>query len=627
MCGIAGIVRFGNQPEIARDTPVVEAMIEAMRHRGPDAHGTTVFEGVVIGSRRLKIIGLDSASNQPLRSMDSECVVVFNGEIYNYLELREELRGRGHTFSSKGDTEVIVHAYEEWGFECVSRFNGMFAFALVDPLRHLVFIARDRFGVKPLYYAEVASRLVFASEPRALLASGLVSAGVDEHSVLDYLEFGVTDIDERTFFSEIRQLQPGHFLVAEDGGFEVRTWYNQDILKSHRNPNCDWNSVTTGFRTHLEESLRLRMRSDVDVGTLLSGGIDSSSIVALEGLTFEPTSLHAFCVGFPGSKLDESRYAETVAAASRIPLTVVEAPGIQEEFIMDCIRAQFEPFPSPSVVAQWLVMKAVGKAGFRVLLSGQGADECLAGYEYFDAYAVFEWATRGRWKIALQHLLDERNRKRLASIVAGAVFLGLPQKIKRRRWKPKWIRHEVSERPDCGYFPSLAECRTLHEALSFHLRVRLPQLLRFEDRNSMALSIETRHPFLDFNLVEYVGSLDTTALVGAGVRKRVLRDSVKGIVPDAVLARLDKIGFQPPPEWIHSEQFRSSFDRLIESAPKWLLKFVDVRLVENLFRAKPSRWNVNQIWRIYNMLAWNRVVLEEATNRKEGSSDPPASAV
>ncbi len=625
MCGVAGIVSLGIRPERTPDASAVERMVQAMRHRGPDAQGTAELGAAVLGSCRLKIIDLDSASNQPLRSADSECAVVFNGEIYNYIELREELRTRGHIFSSKGDTEVIVHAYEEWGLACLSRLNGMFAFAVADPRDRSVFVARDRFGVKPIYYAEVGSQLVFASEPRALLASGLVSPGIDEHTVLDYLEFGVTDIDERTFFAEICQLRPGHYLVVKNGGFEIRQWYGSQILSPRRKLEWDWGSITKEFRTRMEDSLRLRMRSDVDVGTLLSGGIDSSSIVALEGLVFDPATLHSFCVGFPGSRLDESKYAVAVAAASGIPITVAQAARVEEETINDCVRAQFEPFPSPSIIAQWLIMKAVGKAGFRVLLSGQGADEYLAGYEYFDAYAVFEWVAQGKFRTALRHLLHQRNRQRIPSIVAGAIFLALPQSIKRRRWRPRWMRHGVSDHPTCGYFSDLAKCRTLDAAIAFHLRVRLPQLLRFEDRSSMAFSIETRHPFLDFNLVEFVRSLDSRAVVSAGRRKRILVDSVRGIVPDVILARKDKIGFQPPPEWIQSQQFRDSFDRLMVSAPEWVSKIVDFRRLKNLFRASPSRWNVNQIWRVYNLLAWNRVLLAEAEAWKAGSTSASAS--
>ncbi len=604
MCGIAGIVLLEKSLDPDSASQMIEAMVDSMEHRGPDSRGVRAQGHSCLGACRLAILGLETASNQPFTSPDSMCTIVFNGEIYNYIELRDELRQLGHTFVSTGDTEVIVHAYEAWGPECVRRFNGMFAFVISDEESRSTFFARDRFGVKPIYYVKTASLFAFASEPLPLLECGLVRPDLDEHSLIDYLKFGVTDTADRTFFRDIRQVRPGHCGVIRDGSVAIEEWY--DITGSVSQPGAVYSSesATASFRELFESSVRLRLRSDVPVGVLLSGGLDSSSIVSMSSRVASPSSLTAFSVSFPGSVLDESAYAKAAAARCSVPLVFERARTADLEAILGCVRDQQEPVISPSVVAQWLVMKAVSQSGFRVLLSGQGSDEYLGGYEYFDAYAVMDAIASGHLGLALRHIFHERSSRRVVQMVLQTLFLAFPSKLKSKVWRKPWLHEEGHSLEHCDYYRAFARCRSLKDALLFHVKMRLPELLRYEDRNSMAFSVETRHPFLDYRLVMFGIRTPGNMLVGNGVRKRILSLALQDIIAPEILNRRDKVGFQTPPQWLDSGEFRSSFLILIQKADGVVRKFIDVDQAKALLEDHASRQNQNDLWRVYNFMVW-----------------------
>ncbi len=612
MCGIAGAVDLRSDKQIQALSEAVASMVAQMEHRGPDAKGVAPFATAVLGCCRLSILGLEPASNQPMRSPDSNCTVVYNGEIFNYVELRDQLRDLGHRFASTGDTEVILHAYEEWGLECLPHFNGMFAFAILDGDHQRLFFARDRFGIKPFCYAEERGLYLFASEPRALLTTGLVPRDPDLHTVEEFLRFGVTDVDDRTFFSHIKQLPPGHFGVIESGRIRVSAWYS--LAEAAASPNSPERGRIAEFRKRLERSIALRFRSDVPVGILLSGGIDSSTIATLGASQQHDDTQRAFTVTFPGSRVDERPYAEEVAARSGLSLTTRAAPEMDLRWAESCHEDQGEPFISPSIVAQWLMMRTVHESGIRVLLTGQGADEYLGGYQYFESYAIADLLARRKFSKALSYLFDERNAPRLATVVAQVSFLFLPAGFQQLLWRKPWLRSRRDSRTRSAYEEDLVRCRSLRDALLFHVKRRLPELLRYEDRNSMAFSIETRHPFLDHGLVELVLDSPPGLIVGANARKNILRLAVQEDLPPNVLRRRDKVGFDVPDAWLQSEAFRNAFNGLCSRIPSTLADLLDIRRARKLLRRR-SRRARRDLWRIYSVLLWHEQLVRPHVER------------
>jgi len=612
MCGIAGAVDLRSDKQIQALSEAVASLVAQMEHRGPDAKGVAPFATAVLGCCRLSILGLEPASNQPMRSPDSNCTVVYNGEIFNYVELRDQLRDLGHRFASTGDTEVILHAYEEWGLECLPHFNGMFAFAILDGDHQRLFFARDRFGIKPFCYAEERGLYLFASEPRALLTTGLVPRDPDLHTVEEFLRFGVTDVDDRTFFSHIKQLPPGHFGVIESGRIRVSAWYS--LAEAAASPNSPERGRIAEFRKRLERSIALRFRSDVPVGILLSGGIDSSTIATLGASQQHDDTQRAFTVTFPGSRVDERPYAEEVAARSGLSLTTRAAPEMDLRWAESCHEDQGEPFISPSIVAQWLMMRTVHESGIRVLLTGQGADEYLGGYQYFESYAIADLLARRKFSKALSYLFDERNAPRLATVVAQVSFLFLPAGFQQLLWRKPWLRSRRDSRTRSAYEEDLVRCRSLRDALLFHVKRRLPELLRYEDRNSMAFSIETRHPFLDHGLVELVLDSPPGLIVGANARKNILRLAVQEDLPPNVLRRRDKVGFDVPDAWLQSEAFRNAFNGLCSRIPSTLADLLDIRRARKLLRRR-SRRARRDLWRIYSVLLWHEQLVRPHVER------------
>ena len=583
MCGIAGLVgRL--EPDAVQ---VLERMTRSLRHRGPDDEGYLLAGcGVVrryrgpdtvpaiddpalpakapegtraaFGHRRLAILDLGPGGHGPMGTRDGRLWITYNGEIFNYLELRDELRARGHAFATASDTEVLLAAYAEWGEDALPRLNGMFAFALYDASDRSVLCVRDRFGVKPFHYWAGEGLFAFASEIKALLAHPRVPCRADEAAVAGFLVAGALAESDATFFTEVRSLPGGHSLrVREDGAPVVRRWYT--LPEPEPRP-----AEAAEFRALLEDAVGLRLRSDVSVGTCLSGGLDSSSIVALTARLRGPHAAGAhrsFSIVYPEPGLDESPH---IAA-------VVEATGVQgsrttptaaelERDLPALVRSQDEPFPSASVYSQWRVMRLAAEAGVRVLLDGQGGDEVLGGYAYHLGPFLAETARTRGWRAARREaaLLHENariGRPLLAGLLAYHT-LPVPDGLRRRavaryashrRLDPALLSPDVRARwgapTSQRHQPRATLLAERREGL---LRTSLPALLRYEDRNSMAFSVEARTPFLDFRLVERALALPASQLVHGGWTKAVLRDSMAGVLPDSVRLRRDKLGFATP---------------------------------------------------------------------------------
>ena len=564
MCGIAGIVALRPvRPQ------TVSAMTARLVHRGPDGDGLwqSADRRAVIGHRRLKVIDLTDAADQPMADTEGRAVLTYNGEIYNYRELRERLRAEGVEFRSSGDTEVLLRAYLRWGESALSELNGMFAFAILDTERRRLFCARDRFGEKPLYFAEGDGFFAFASEIKALLALDGVSSECDPARALGFLANGRRGLDDTraTPFSGIRQLLPGQAITVDLDSLAVAISRYWDPKPDPAVARLNETDATDRFRALLSDAVSLRLRSDVPLGSCLSGGLDSSAIVCLARRQLgTDVPYHVFSGRFPGHAADEGRWADIVATATAA--TVHVSRPTAEDLIsrLDAFAWSNElPVGSTSQYAQWCVFESAKEAGVTVLLDGQGGDEILGGYEqYFRSYLEAlraegeharaneeEAAIRERYPLALPGTAERLKRalpqslRRLLGRLAGKgsdFGFGLSPDMRHAVWNvPTTPSHA-----DAGFHPlsrALAE-----DALEAHL----PALLRYGDRNSMAHSREVRLPFCDHRIVEFAFSLPPRYLMGEAETKRLLRRAIAGIVPEAVRTRWNKQGFLPPqPAW------------------------------------------------------------------------------
>lgn len=535
MCGIAGHHTFNGQP----DTGLVARMSARLAHRGPDGEGYYADDHVALAHRRLAIIDLSPDGTQPMADEEQTLWIVYNGEIYNYIELREELRERGHIFRTKTDTEVILLAYKEWGHDCLSHFNGMWAFALWDTKRKELFCARDRFGIKPFYYTIVPEGFLFASEIKALLEHPGVGTAPNDLLVLTFLASGVSDHTRETMFRDIRQIPPSHYLIIGKEGMKEPVRYWDVVVNSSYSSGEPDMVAAQRFLDHLVRSVGLRLRSDVPVGTCLSGGIDSSTIVMLINRMIRneaPQSVGArqktFSIIFPGTPFTEETYIRTLTGESGVDAyTHTPDPASLWNDIRELVYIQDEPFGSLSIYAQYEVMRLASRH-VKVVLDGQGADELLSGYLAYQASYLRGLFRRGQFRSFFSELAGTLQHHREFFMRAAG-----QSRVRKKRQSLLSNRHETVSR----YAGPLDH--VLREEL---LRTNLPEMLHWEDRNSMAFSIEARVPFLDYLLVEYTSSLPLNQKIRGGITKYILRKAIRGIVPDSIRCRMDKMGFVTP---------------------------------------------------------------------------------
>ncbi len=538
MCGIAGQYCLdGKSP----DPELLGRMSSRLIHRGPDGEGTRICGSAGLVHRRLAIIDLSGDGLQPMTNEDGTLWLVFNGEIYNYPELRSLLETKGHRFASHSDTEVIIHAYEEWGVGCVQEFNGMWAFALWDEKQQRLFCSRDRFGIKPFYYTQVEGSFLFASEIKALLAHPGVGKKPDEETLGTYLAWGVQDHSRRTMFDSIFQIPPGHWMMVTTAGPETlyRYWelkVNPEVTGPEPNEN-----VAAGLLDRLRSATSIHLRSDVAVGTCLSGGIDSSALTALINALIReeaPASVGArqktFSAVFADKRFDESRYIDLVAGATGVDACRTEpSPDRLWDDIGNLVYMQDEPFGSLSIYAQYCVMR-LAKENVKVVLDGQGADELLGGYLAYQGSYIRGLFRQYRLLTALREVTGSLRHH------AGFFRSALGQlAVRKKRRNLLKIRGGTVHRYDGSLDKVLARELT---------STNLPALLHYEDRNSMAFSIESRVPYLDVRLVEYIAALPLNQKIRGGMTKFSLRRAIRGIIPEAVRCRTDKMGFVTPEE-------------------------------------------------------------------------------
>jgi asparagine synthase (glutamine-hydrolysing) len=615
VCGVCGVVELGAPP----GTSTVELMVRALAHRGPDGHGVfTDPSGAALGAARLAVLDPSERGNQPLS--DGTLTIVHNGEIYNYRELRTDLERSGQRFRSGSDTEVVLAAFRAWGPACVDRFVGMWAFAIWDANKHELFCSRDRFGIKPFFYHLTGSTFTFASELKAFFAGALPAPRTNPALIREYLEVGRLDHTPETFFADVLRLPAAHNLYLRRGRIELRRYWSLGELPQ---PPAD---VEEAVRSAFFDSVRLHLRSDVQVGTCLSGGIDSSAItVAVKTLRARGEEVPigrrqcTFTAFFDDPALDERPFArEVVAETGADPHWVTFGLEDLLESLPLVVAAQDEPFGSSSIVAQWFVMQAAREAGVKVLLDGQGGDELFGGYRGYLPYRFLDLLRSGR----LRRLVAEaRAQRRLSAAnwaylsLAPALAL-LPDRIEcRLRAQAAGARSLVGRELPSHVVPF--EPSPFQDAFRSRLflvltQLGLPELLRYEDRNSMAHSVEARVPFLDHRLVELAFSVDGDTLAAPGLPKPLLRRAVGDLLPRAVRERRDKLGFVTPErDWFR--RGLAAYARDLFASPTADRGWLDLRAVQKqLADVEKGRREANSaVWRAVCLELWAQFAVEK----------------
>lgn len=608
MCGIAGIVNFSEEKVDSSD---IQKMLEKIRHRGPDAEGLFIRDNVGFGHVRLSIIDLSSAGHQPMFSDDSRYMIIFNGEIYNYIELKAELEHK-YTFHTKTDTEVLLASYITWGENCLSKLNGDFAFVIYDIQERIVFGARDRFGIKPFYYHHDEKQFIFASEIKAILPL-LQDVKPNDKSIFDYLSFNRCDQSNETFFSSIFKLPHGHCFTIKNGRFKIRRWYHLMDKINYPTP-----LTAEQYRDELRKSVKLRLRSDVPIGVCLSGGMDSSSLTSLLFHDFNATQLKTFSAVFEKEHwADESKYIETYSdTLKNMHFVTPTGNSFYNEF-NDFIVSQCEPMPSVSPYAQYKVMQ-LARGNVVVTLDGQGADEMLGGYTYFYGSYFKELLRSFKLMTLLKETIAYNKKNMSREGFTFFMYYLLPISLKKIAGRKKYgsIHPDfyAAHSGNSTISETLYNPDTLHDSFLQHFEYKLEHLLKWDDLNSMSFSIESRVPFLDHNLVETTLSLPTNLLIRDGVSKYILREAVKDIIPSQIYNRFDKRGFETPSdEWFRTNPFKDYIHDLLNSSTFQNRGYFDVQDCKAKYQRHLERKaNLsNEIWKWINLEIWFRKFIDK----------------
>ena len=628
MCGIAGYYGLDDQN-------LLSVFSQAMLHRGPDGEGKYTNKNIGLLNRRLAIID-PKGGDQPIYNEDKSVVVVYNGEIYNYLELREELEKFGHTFKTNSDTEVIVHGYEQWGDKCFDKFNGMFGIALYDEKRERLVLARDHFGIKPLYFtfnyknqpvkfssqvnspqvnlrgSDIHFRenltelnfLLFASEIKPLLKSKLIKALPNDRVIYRYLKYRVHDDSEETFFEGIYKLLPGQMAVIEKNKISFKQFSNlqEELLTSKTKEKS-----VAEFRQELITAIKYRLIADVPVGTCLSGGLDSSTVVAVVNQLLKKQSQKTFSAVFPGSNNDEEKYVDAVIKKTK-NIEIHKVFPKSEDFIKDLedfVRTQEEPTISSGPYAQYQVMRKAHNY-VKVLLDGQGADEMLAGYlPYYFVY-LNQLKKEGKYRILIKEIYAVKD------ILIKYFWLKLLGQLRIN----KTILPENVLNPNFTKKYQAEKFKTTQDNLKTRLvedvfKNSIPSLLRYEDKNAMRFSIEGRVPFLDFNLARTIFSQPESAIIENGWNKNILRKAVADLLPEIIVQRRNKIGFTTPErEWFLT--LKNRFYGIFMSESFKNRKYFNQEEVIKALQLFIERKNDDSMlfWRMLNLELWLREFID-----------------
>ena len=604
MCGIAGTFELerGSVP----DEALVGRMTDALAHRGPDDAGLLVDVPVVLGNRRLAILDLSPAGHQPMATEDGRLWITYNGEIYNYVELADELRGLGRDFRTGTDTEVLLQAYEEWGEDAFARLNGDFAFAIWDREAARLTCVRDRLGVKPLYYTTAGGRFRFASEIKALLLDPVVPRTPNEERLADFLARGMIDHTSETLFEGIEQLSPGCLLVVTSAGAEhPRRWY-----EAHPAPRSNA-SVADSVRELFVDAVRLRLRSDVPVGTALSGGMDSSSVMTVATMLNRdvgaepPTS---FSARSHDPKVDEGRYiAQVVSSTGGRNIDIFLTDGDVVSSIDELLWFMDEPFHSPTVYGHWRVLGRARAEGMIVMLEGQAGDEVFCGYDHLLPAFVYSFLRSGKlrsaWRtIGARAAIGRVGRRRAILDVARHLA---PASLRARR-TPSWLGERIEATR------AAAPSRDVRSHQRHLMGVTpLPAFLHHDDRNSMSVGVESRSPFFDHRLAEAALALRPDELLRDGVLKWPLRAAMRGLVPDVIVDRRDKQGFSVDQnEWVGG-RLGDVIDATLaerDTAARGYVRVPELRTL--LADVRAGGRGINELWRAFIAERWLRLFID-----------------
>jgi asparagine synthase (glutamine-hydrolysing) len=629
MCGIAGIVAVDR---LDHDAPArATRMRDIITHRGPDEAGLYGDAHAVLAHRRLSIVDL-STGQQPLSNEDGSIWVVFNGEIYNHSDIRRELEHHGHHYRTRSDTETIVHAYEQWGDECIHRFRGMFAFAIWDAPKRRLLLVRDRLGIKPLYWTMASDALLFGSEVKALLASGMVDAAPNHAVLPEVLSTRYTSGAE-TLFRGIYKLLPGHRLVFEGGVVTTQPYWDVPARGSRQEPTIA--NPVERFKELLEESVRLRLMADVPLGMFLSGGIDSSAVAAIMARMID-RPLQTFSVAFKDRAFNELEYAREVARA---------IGAVSHEIVIDdrdffgalprLVWHEDEPIAHPSSVPLYFV-SALARQHVIVVLTGEGSDELLAGYGKYPR-AAWNWRAGTVYERMLpaavrdsiargvvpmlprklaryakrSFLTMDRSPEAMFFDNFAAIRLADQQRLLAPALRPAATRASAYA-SSLGYFNTPNGTSTLLDRLLYaDLKTYLVELLMKQDQMSMAASIESRVPFLDHKLVEFAATLPDAWKLSGFTTKRILRESMKGLLPESILNR-PKMGFPVPfAGWMRGAWNNVAREVLLDRRSRER-GLIDPPAVDDLLRdhAAGRTEGGDRIWSLLNLELWHRTFID-----------------
>ncbi len=632
MCGIAGVIQFG---ESARaEVATVRRMCAAMVHRGPDDEGTLADGRVAIGMRRLSIIDV-AGGHQPISNETGTIWIVFNGEIYNHAELRKQLEARGHRYRTHSDTETIVHLYEEYGHDCVQHLRGMFAFAIWDREKETLFIARDRLGIKPLYYRLTSASLFFGSEIKVILANDGVRPEFHSAALPEYLAFGYLSGDE-TFYKGVHKLMPGHWMEADaKGAVNIQQYWDLDVSTTHSSRNEAY--YVDAYREMLEQAVGSHLMSDVPLGVFLSGGVDSSAVAALM-TKIRQSPIETFSVGYTEQRYSELPYARIVAKhlnSAHHEVMVSEADFF--DTLPQLIWHEDEPVVWPSSVSLYFVAR-LARERVTVVLTGEGSDETLGGYSRY-AFTLKNQA----FDQIYRHMLPGFARKSVRNLIAKSPLLGATLRRKlghtflgldANSWASFYFDNffsAFSEGEQSGLLPenvreklpagmaydhvlpywNNSKGEMLQRLLYTDIKTYLVELLMKQDNMSMAASIESRVPFLDHLLVEFAARIPREVQLKGLAGKNILKKAMEGLLPHSILYR-PKLGFPTPwSGWLAGARLDSIEKMLLEprSVERGYFRPEAIRKLFSEHRAK-HRDNYDRIWRLLNLELWHRVCLE-----------------
>jgi asparagine synthase (glutamine-hydrolysing) len=635
MCGIAGFTQFNHREG---DEATLKKMGTAIFHRGPDAGGEYANEHVGLAHRRLSIIDLSPAGNQPMHSHDDKYVIAFNGEIYNFLEIRQELAAKGYPFKSHSDTEVILALYAQEGKECLNKLNGMFAFALWDREKSSLFVARDRMGKKPLYYLQHNGRFAFASEIKALLALDNVPKDIRYDAIYDFFAYQYVP-DPKSIFQHIHKLPPGHSMTVDESGITIEQYW--DVSFKHTSQDSE-SSLTEQLRDLADSCTKQRMISDVPLGAFLSGGVDSSGVVAMMAKNSN-TSVKTCSIGFDEKKFNETEFAKEVAEqyhTEHHEFTVHQNVADNIERIV----AYFdEPFADPSLVPTYFVSE-LARQQVTVAIAGDGGDEVFAGYEKYTTDAT-ENRLRNRFPEALRkHVFPRladvlakgnatifRKGKSLLTSLSQDPAMGFyttNSQIDQRQWDLLASDNLKNKLGD--YHPSTITVDAYNKAdgpdhlsriLYTDMKTYLPGgILVKVDRMSMANSLEVRAPILDTNMVEFAATVPSDFKFKDGEKKHILKEAFKPLLPDDILYR-KKMGFSVPLDSWFRHEIKDLAKRYLIDSPKGLQQIFNQESVEKLWQEHQDN-KANHGTVLWSMLMfemwWNTYM---ADNEKQGVVD------